>query len=348
MQRLIVKHLAGSHAYGTATETSDLDIRGIFCGSREQMTTPFFPIREQTGEGEDEKYYEVANYLRLYMEGNPNILESLWVHPTDVQVCDFPYFWMVAYREKLLSKKVAFTFSGYAISQLKRIKGHNKWINNPQPVEKPKHKQFVKLLQWFGSVPVMPRDFDVNLLARESLGLVHYSGDIFGVVRSDTAAKVFTESGDFNISAKQQPVDERSRETPLAILKYNREEYKLACDNHHNYWQWKNNRNETRSALEGNFGYDTKHAMHLVRLLRMGEEILTTGEVIVRRPDAKELLDIRNGLWEYDDLVAWAEEKDTLVRGKLYEQSKLPRVPDIHRAAVLLTEIQDYYWRNNG
>src|SRR5579875_1443529 len=36
-------------------------------------------------------------------------------------------------------------------------------------------------------------------------------------------------------------------------------------------------------------GYDTKNAMHLVRLYRMGYEILTEGVVRVRRPDAKEL-----------------------------------------------------------
>ncbi|AEZ66297.1 hypothetical protein phiTE_131 [Pectobacterium phage phiTE] len=37
------------------------------------------------------------------------------------------------------------------------------------------------------------------------------------------------------------------------------------------------NRNAARHELEEKFGYDTKHAMHLVRLLRMSQEILETG-----------------------------------------------------------------------
>jgi len=41
----------------------------------------------------------------------------------------------------------------------------------------------------------------------------------------------------------------------------------------------------------------------LVRLLRMCHEILTMGKVIVRRPDAEELLAIRDGVYTYDQLM---------------------------------------------
>ena len=77
-------------------------------------------------------------------------------------------------------------------------------------------------------------------------------------------------------------------------------------------------------AIQGN----TKHAMHLVRLLRMCREILTTGEVIVLRPDAEELLAIRAGAWSYEDLVLWAMEQDVQMDG-LYKLSKLPHTPNI-------------------
>jgi len=46
-------------------------------------------------------------------------------------------------------------------------------------------------------------------------------------------------------------------------------------------------------VLEAKFGFDTKHAMHLIRLLRMAREILETGVVHVKRPDAEELSAIR-------------------------------------------------------
>ena len=72
-------------------------------------------------------------------------------------------------------------------------------------------------------------------------------------------------------------------------------------------------------AIQGN----TKHAMHLVRLLRMCREILETGKVLVKRPDADELRAIRNGEWGYDRLIEWAEGEDAAMVS-LMEKSSLP------------------------
>jgi hypothetical protein len=73
------------------------------------------------------------------------------------------------------------------------------------------------------------------------------------------------------------------------------------------FLQWRRERNEARAALEARHGYDTKHAMHLVRLQRMGLEIVSRGEVIVRRPDRDELLAIRDGAWSFERLLEEAE-----------------------------------------
>lgn len=95
-------------------------------------------------------------------------------------------------------------------------------------------------------------------------------------------------------------------------------------------------------GLHGN----TKHAMHLVRLLRMGVEALTEGKLYVRRPDAAELLTIRNGAWSYEQVVEYAEMMDKKVREELYTTTKLPKKPDIHLAAQLVLDIQDLVWTN--
>lgn len=70
---------------------------------------------------------------------------------------------------------------------------------------------------------------------------------------------------------------------------------------------WLRTRNPMRAELERRFGYDTKHALHLVRLLRMAVEMTRTGEVHVLRPDREELLAIRDGAWTYETLVGRAE-----------------------------------------
>ena len=78
------------------------------------------------------------------------------------------------------------------------------------------------------------------------------------------------------------------------------------------YQRWQRERNADRAALEARHGYDTKHASHLVRLLRMAVEILSTGQVHVWRGDrdGEELRAIRAGAWSYDALMAWAESQE--------------------------------------
>ena len=93
------------------------------------------------------------------------------------------------------------------------------------------------------------------------------------------------------------------------------------------YRHWVEHRNPKRAALEAQSGYDTKHALHLIRLLRMSCEILETGEVLVRRPDREELLAIRDGIWSYDELMVQAEALSA--RSKAAAQgSSLPEAPD--------------------
>lgn len=337
----IVQHYAGSIAYGTNLPTSDVDIRGIFCAEERQIRTPFYPVKEITLEDqEDSKLYELFTFLNLYLKGNPNILETLWVDESDILGSSSCYDLLRSKRNELLSSKVASSFSGYAISQLKRIKGHNKWINNPQPEKAPMHKDYLKLIQNFSGNKIMPREFLLDHL--NGFNVVHYGGNTFGAVKNDGVNAV-TESGDFNISCKQLQ-NNTTEEVPVFIFKYLVDQYKNDKEKHFNYWNWRNNRNEVRSAMEIDHGYDTKHAMHLVRLLRMGEEVLKGEGVIVKRPDAEELLDIRAGLWKYDDLIKWAEEKDKYIQKTLYLNTKLQRKPDIKVAAKVLMECQEICW----
>lgn len=97
---------------------------------------------------------------------------------------------------------------------------------------------------------------------------------------------------------------------------------------------------QKRKALVDRFGYDTKNAAHLIRLLRMAIEFLTDGEFRVFREDAKELLSIKRGEWTLDEVKKEAKilfnlSKDAFVRSKLPSE---PRRADINRLAVNVVE----------
>jgi len=203
--------------------------------------------------------------------------------------------------------------------------------NPPQQID------FVSLIQWFGT----DKRFKIDLRDfQNGFRLAPYGQDIYGLLAWPNQSP-FSEDGTLNIVFEGYLTDE---DVPLAILKFNKEEYKLAKEKHAQYWTWKKNRNEARSELEEQFGYDTKHAMHLVRLLRMGKEALEEGVLKVKRPDAEELLAIRNGAWSYEQCVEYAEEMDELIRGKLYKETNLRKKPSMRLAAMILMDVQRLVW----
>lgn len=105
------------------------------------------------------------------------------------------------------------------------------------------------------------------------------------------------------------------------------------------YRTWQRRRNPDRAALEAAHGYDTKHGAHLVRLLRMGREIVETGQVHVWRGDrdAEELRAIRAGAWPYEHIVAWAEAEAEAVRA--VADPAVPPEPDHASLDALVVEL---------
>jgi len=84
--------------------------------------------------------------------------------------------------------------------------------------------------------------------------------------------------------------------------------------------------------------------MHLVRLMRMGREILERGELSVRRHDAAELVAIRDGALSFEQLLATTAELERAVR-RAAAACSLPEKVDreaVDRLAVeLMTEARD-------
>jgi hypothetical protein len=104
---------------------------------------------------------------------------------------------------------------------------------------------------------------------------------------------------------------------------------------------------DRRRALVEQFGFDTKNASHLIRILRQGVEFLTTGELHVQRFDAPELLAIRRGDWSLERVK---EESKRLfaVAQEAYISSPLPPRPDWASAEQLCIKIVRETLRERG
>jgi len=111
----------------------------------------------------------------------------------------------------------------------------------------------------------------------------------------------------------------------------------------HSYHKFERERNPLRKEMERKYGFDVKHGMHLLRLSRMGAEILEKGEVNVYRPDREELRGILRGEWTYEQIVSYAEKIDASM-DELYQKSTLRNKPDHKGISDLYREICEEYY----
>lgn len=297
----IYKTIHGSQAYGLSTPESDLDIRGICIPPLNYFHGFAFHFEQYTNVSNDICIYDIRKFFSLAAQCNPNIIELLWVPEKHTQIMTKEGEELLSHRSDFLTTRVKHTFSGYAMSQLKRIKTHRKWLLKPV-TEQPTRAQF--------GLP-------------ESTVL---SSEIRGVIRSMEEAGHDLERG---LSAELLTAWKREREREFYSAQKNWEQYQT----------WKKNRNPKRAELEARFHYDSKHACHLVRLLKMCREILTIGQVIIERPDREELLAIKNGAWSYDQLIEWAEIQEQELNILYKTCTILPPRPDLEKLDKLCMKI---------
>jgi predicted nucleotidyltransferase len=256
--------------------------------------------QQEIKEPDDTVIYSINKFFKLAIDNNPNILEIIFSDPSKIiQMNDYGKR-IYDIRYEFLSKRVMRTYSGYSFQQLKRMKNHKKWLDNP--IDKP---------------------------LRENYGLPHQPKYPFHIIRGF-------------LGVKFEELIPETAEYITKELKYLEDKKK-----YDDYKKWLDNRNPQRFAMESTFGYDGKHASHLIRLLKTGIEILRDGELHVLRPDAKELTDIRNGSLTYDELMKYSELLDKQLK-KVYDNSKLPDKPNFNRLNGILIEIIRDYHKNIG
>jgi hypothetical protein len=115
-------------------------------------------------------------------------------------------------------------------------------------------------------------------------------------------------------------------------------EYRDAKKKWDNYIQWKDTRNHKRRGTEEDYGYDSKCASHLFRLIEEGHLLLLTGEITFPLNNARELVDIKNGKYTYEEVLDAAKIMEESF-DSWYNESTLPHSPDRNGLTELYFEI---------
>lgn len=131
---IVLLVVAGSHAYGLNTEESDLDIRGISMGTSDSILgMESFDVFED--KKTDTVIYSMKRFMELAMKGAPNVLEILFSRPENILYCNEKIGKMLLdNRDMFLSKRVYYSFRGYAKNALKDAE--KRLENEPKKADK--------------------------------------------------------------------------------------------------------------------------------------------------------------------------------------------------------------------
>ncbi|WP_341903820.1 nucleotidyltransferase domain-containing protein [Fluviicola taffensis] len=343
-QYLLLKCISGSRAYGLDTPQSDTDYKGIFLSPKKEFYGSDFQD-QVANETNDIVYYEWRKFVDLLGKNNPTILELL-ATPSDSVLYKHPLIESLDASE-FLSKLCCQTFAGYAQSQIKKARGLNKKISNPIETVRKEIPDFCFVIDGMNVIP-LTQWLGTRNLNETDCGLVKipHMRDVYALFHNSQVNEISlkgiysgTDSNDVLLSSIPKGIQ------PLSLMSFNKDAYSIHCKEYAQYWEWIEKRNESRyqSTVSHGKNYDAKNMMHTFRLLHMAEEIAKEGKIFVRRTDRDFLMNIREGKFEYEDLLLKAEEKVELIES-LFEKSTLPQEPNLDRLEELLVEVRDKYY----
>ena len=334
---VIFRGIVGSRAYGTANAQSDTDTRGVFVVPSMEYVRLVPPPKQVSDAKNDHTYYSLLRFCELMAEANPTTMEMLYL-PEDCVITATPAFeTLVAHRDMFITRRAVESHLGYAVSQMKKAKGANKRVWNPWPEEPPTPEEYCMFVRDASQLPKPLGETGVDLrtclatrlsksVTEDMLHIYDYGSDTGGVFRG--GAPVVS-------SIPNEDAGKR-----IGILIFNRHAYESAKRQHHEYWDWRRNRNEARWVQQerGQLDYDAKNMMHQTRLLFSGENIVKNGRPIVRfeGEQLETLLSIRRGEWEFDRIIAHAEA----IQARIDEgKGRLPADCDKEKVSDLVAEV---------
>lgn len=300
---ILILTTAGSIAYGTNVDTSDTDIRGVTVETKQDILglSGFEQFEDRIT---DTVIYGLKKFINLCLNSNPNVLEILGTRPEHLLVLSEEGKLLRDNAGLFLSQKAIQSFGNYASAQLRRLQNALARDNYPQS-----EKEIHILNSIKGEMEHLKRtyksftDSEINLYIDNSC-------------KEDMETEIF--------------IDINLQHYPLRDLKNIYSDMNNVVRDYSKL----NHRNKKKDELHLN-----KHAMHLIRLLVTGTEILEgKGINTYREKERGFFLDIRKGKYSYNQIFEMVDEYEKRFKSAA-ENTSLPEEPDYRRVEELMMDI---------
>lgn len=301
----VLRTITGSTSYGLNTATSDVDEKSVVILPKRDYFALSQEFETVVAHEPDHEYHSLKKFMNLANTQNPTVLEILFTQDRFVTKLTKQGEELRKHRHLFLSSACFESFGGYARQQLMRIKSG------------------------LGKATVEDHLRHLSDTLDRIIGTfeLHYPGYRDGVflvrgVQVDGEGKAAID-----LTVRYSAVELKQLAGMTAEL--------TNASKNFNKMGARNKRPEEK--LE-------KHAMHLIRLLKMAIEVLRTGELhVFRDTDRDYLLRIRQGQYTWDEIFEMVTELEAQLRAAK-ASSVLPRDTDYRRINELYTDLMvDWY-----
>lgn len=306
----------GSYLYGTSTEKSDMDFKGIYLPTAKEIilnsykktiatSRPKKNMERNTKDDVDIDIYSLDRFLELLTEGQTVALDMLFCNPSNIthitdQGSEIMYQIDIN-RDKLLTRNVN-SFVGYAKQQAAKygIKGSRLDAL----------KRIVALLN------TLPLHDKLGKHADKLEALVTECKEVVSLEKTPLVEIVQVAVSNGTVLIPHIHVNGRKC-SYTATVKYSKDIYSRILDEY--------GHRAHKAHLSG--GKDWKALSHAVRVNSEAMELLLTGKITFPRPEKELLLKIKKETMPYDE-VAEIIEKGLVDLHEAYEKSTLRDKPD--------------------
>jgi len=299
----------GSHAYGTSTPTSDIDIRGC-AFNRKQDLLGLSSFEQVVDDNSDTVVYGFNKIVNLLLSVNPDLVGMLGSKPEHYLMLSPIAQELIDNRKMFLSRRAIHTFGGYATQQLRRLQ---------------------------------------NAIARDALTdqekEKHIMGSIKNAMMSFNERYTTFGEGAVNIYLGESEKEYEEIMMDVNLQGYPLRDYKSLWSEMNEIvkaYGKLNKRNRKKDELHLN-----KHAMHLIRLYLMAIDIFEKEEIITYREDDLDILiPIRNDKYMNDDGTYQAEFFELLSEYEkrfeyAVENSSLPARPNFKQVEEFVMSVNE-------
>lgn len=317
-KNIILLGLGGSHAYGTNTPTSDVDIRGIAINTKQELLCGN-AFQQVVDEATDTVIYSVNKIIDLMSNCNPNTIEMLGLKPEHYIYMNKIGDLLLTNRKIFLSKRAVYSFGGYATSQLRRL--DNKSMRTLEQAQKEQH------------------------ILNSIINAQYVWPEKYQMIEPGNFINLYLDKSEQEDLDKEIFMDIYLTHYPLRDYKSMWSDMKNIVSEYGKIGQ------RNKKAIE----HDkiAKHMMHLIRLYLMCIDILEKEEIITyREADLDYLMDIRNGKYLDGDghpISSFYDIIDEFEARMEYaaKNTSLPDKPDYRMIRELKYEINDMVVRYN-